>query len=83
MADNPTPGYDFVVYFYHKASKIEVYDKNHDTVDGDSLTGKHFPEGVINHVSKLNTLTVVHKATSNPGSNPCCVEWGGEKFCWC
>jgi hypothetical protein len=81
MAQEPSPEYEFVVYFYKKASYIEVYKANGDPVPRIELTTKE--KGPLNNVSKLDTLHVVHTEKSNPGNTPCCVVWDGGKYCWC
>lgn len=79
MAINPERGYEFAVYFYKKASTIKVYDEHGEEVHGEELTSR----SPLNNVSKLDTLQVVHKVKPNPGSDPCCVVWDNEKYCWC
>jgi len=65
--------YEFAVVFFNDAKEIIVFDRN-GKVDGVAL--KKSP---LNKINKLDTLQVGHIDQHSP----CCVVWGGWKYCWC
>jgi hypothetical protein len=56
-----------------KISNIKV-TRNGKTVPGQKLVYSPL-EGII----KQEILTIGHKRANSP----CCVVWGGTKYCWC
>jgi hypothetical protein len=69
-----TKEYEFAVVFFNDAKKIKVFDKN-----GKPVKRKRLIKSPLNKINKLDTLQVGH----SEGKSPCCVVWGGWKYCWC
>ena len=67
---------NFRVDFTVKGGKISDVKV---TKNGKPVPGERLIQAPLEGIIKLETLTIGHKRTSSP----CCVVWGGTKYCWC
>ena len=64
-----------VVFIKGKEQPIAVvYDPDGSPVEGVDL--KQYP---LDNINELECLLIGHK----PNNSPCCIVWGGMKYCWC
>lgn len=74
--------YDFAIYFKIEEEKGGEKKPKIFKVEpppGEELKIKKLKDSPLEGIDELDYILVAGK----PDNSPCCIVWGGRKYCWC